>query len=111
MNLHTPGPWTVDSSNEVFPDGDGGESFSEFLTVVASGGERICELPGHSSFARGSDTTKREDANARLIAAAPELLESAQSFAASLEVVGDGIFLKEARALRAAIAKATGGAA
>lgn len=74
---HTPGPWKVGSSNEVFPDGEGGESFSEFLTIKGPSGELVCELPGHSQFARDTELSKREDANARLIAAAPRLLSAA----------------------------------
>ncbi len=64
---HTPTPWKVSSSNECQPTGDGGESFSEFLTIEGAAGELICEFPGHSQWARGNDTTKREDANAELV--------------------------------------------
>lgn len=83
---HTPGPWKIGSSNEVFPDGEGGESFSEWLNVVGPDGRTICELPGHSQYARGSDLSRKEDADAALIAAAPELLEALSSLLSVPEV-------------------------
>lgn len=63
---HTPLPWKIGSSNEVMDFG-GGEAFSEWLNIVGADGQTVCELPGHSQFARGSEANKRDDANAALI--------------------------------------------
>ncbi len=64
---HSPLPWKVDCSNEVLGDGEGGESFSEWLNIKAADGTVICELPGHSQYARASEMCKKEDANAAFI--------------------------------------------
>lgn len=49
-------------------------------------------------------------ANARLLAAAPDLLAACEDMIGSFDAVGrDGIFPSEARRMRAAIAKAKGG--
>ena len=99
---YTPGPWAVDSSNEVEAGIDGDEWFEEFLTIVGPDKETICELPGHSQYARGSDRSKREDANARLIAAAPEMLD------VLLGVAENTVSLEWRAKVHAVIAKATG---
>ena len=66
MTKHTPGPWTI------VPYGDG-----DSLVIHADQSEwRICFMatPGASPGAMG-----RIEANARLIAAAPEMLEALKS--------------------------------
>lgn len=74
---HTPGPWEVrqgvgpfsDRENDYQPFDICTENFSELYDA----GKRICTL---------SDGWSKEDkANARLIAAAPEMLELLKSFA------------------------------
>jgi hypothetical protein len=96
MSKHTPGPWTYDSVREVngFPvyrilSGDG-----------MVGALEQCNIPGE---------TRREleqtlEANARLIAAAPELLEAAKNVLAALEEFG--FSRNEIDLLKAAIDKA-----
>ena len=63
MSEHTPGPWVVDPANPnlVARDGD----------VY----EYICEV-APSAFSDSTHSYDQECANARLIAAAPELLEA-----------------------------------
>jgi hypothetical protein len=84
---HTPGPWRV---------GDGG------ATVF---GPKSTQLKIVASLTRGlaGESTK---ANARLIAAAPELLESLESLVSVFISPG---FEATTNAARAAIAKAKGG--
>ena len=82
---HTPGPWTVDNQYIHGPDG------IRFLAVAGDGAGQ---------------------ANARLIAAAPELLAAARlAVAWSEQVPAPYRDWPHVAAARAAIAKATGGAA
>ena len=73
MNQHTPGPWTqyVSPSNSWIGHSDTGEI--------------VCDRPNISG---GTDRTARWNANARLIAAAPQLL-------AALKEVKDTIALEQ----------------
>jgi len=95
MPRHTPGPWSA----HEYDDGGwyiyaGGGWFIEGDALVA-------ETPGH---------TGTHEANAYLIAAAPELLEAAQALLIDLKAHDDaGLDCSAGVALRAAIAKATGG--
>lgn len=61
MAGHTPGPWAVDRENDVLSDG------GDFVAAVFG------------------DETCREEANARLIAAAPDLLAEVEQCAIELE--------------------------
>lgn len=85
---HTPGPWAMIES--PLPEAD--------TVAVAETGETICEFP--AGFAH-----PRECANARLIAAAPELLQ----FAIDIRDNNDST-VSQIRAANALIARATGGA-
>lgn len=82
MTTHTPGPWSVIGTNVS------GQS----LTVA-------------ETYLDEFVSRKTAEANARLIAAAPELLEAAKAMLDPL-LVQDRVFW--ARKLRAAIAKAEG---
>ncbi|EKT4441781.1 hypothetical protein QEK83_002441 [Stenotrophomonas maltophilia] len=87
---HTPGPWAYQEDSDAYTH------------IVRGPNNRfICQL---------AQTTSSEiEANARLIAAAPELLEAAMAFIApfdGIEAVQDSDIAKA----RAAIAKATRGA-
>ena len=87
MSKHTPGPWAVDRyCRDITPVG-------RYL--------RIAEIPGH----RENDTpdSQEREANARLIAAAPDLLaalQAARGYVSQPKVLA---------AILSAIAKATGG--
>ena len=93
MSGHTPGPWSL--RRTIY-----------FLTVVAKGGKRgwrsICQL----AYCEG-----RDGANARLIAAAPELLKALKNMVREwIEIVGDedvnGTPADTLERAKAAIAKA-----
>jgi hypothetical protein len=92
---HTPGPWRTDDHYHGAILGDGNQ--------VAMATMNGC-LPAET-----------RDANARLIAAAPELLEALQQALFSLGHTGanhdlDNMHRPAWEMIRAAIAKATGGA-
>jgi hypothetical protein len=85
---HTPGPWTIHT------DGLG-------ITFIAAPEGSVAELHG----------APEKVANARLIAAAPELLSVAKTLLLYVETYGGEVTKNIAAALplyRAAIAKATG---
>ena len=82
MTQYTPGPWTYEAEETGFAG-----------AIVATTGW-ICDFDTDPSLA-----------NARLIAAAPDLLEALQAVIAEHE---DGYGLKCVEQVKAAIAKATG---
>lgn len=85
---HSPGPWEAVDRLTVR---------SRFVAGDAdSGGWLVASLPAHAS-----------DDDARLIAAAPDLLKAAQACLLRDDIAGDEL----GDLLRAAIAKATGSAA
>lgn len=90
MSKHTPGPWKVDAMGNVW-----------------SADTKVCEMSEHPVMASGCYREKTDDehrANARLIAAAPDLL-------AALERIADETAATwVCDVARAAIAKATGAA-
>ena len=97
MNKHTIGPWTMR------PDG----------FVYAVNGERVCSP--HSTLpdsAKWSKQRKDLKANARLIAAAPDLLEACRALLdlelSSLRGSDDKDYCHEVQLAIAAIAKARG---
>jgi hypothetical protein len=93
MTKHTPGPWEFDDKHSSgFP----------LLCLYAADNRN----PFH-----GSRSDDEQNANARLIAAAPELLEALRAITDQLERIGDTRYDKDGQyidAARAAIAKATG---
>ena len=94
---HTPGPWAYHNTPTPF-------------IYVNAGGLPICQI--YTSTAHGQSIGE-QFANARLIAAAPELLEALQRLSAQctrLSLPGQPETDAEKTA-RAVIAKATGGAA
>ncbi len=92
---HTPEPW------------DDASQYPEFQSI------RIFAKTKYIATVGNSDDIKEEtQANASLIAAAPELLEAlkvAQAVCGDLLQGGDGIYINARRMINAAIAKATGG--
>ena len=91
MSTHTPGPWTANGADVAKPyyiNGPDGE-------VIVNGSNEEYGVIGR--------------ANARLIAAAPELLEACMTADSILQVPGHGREYDEIRnMLKDAIAKATG---
>jgi hypothetical protein len=93
---HTPGPWETAVNDE-----------GQWDVCDAGGGDLLADL---------SDCPENAEANARLIAAAPELLAALKAILARVES-GEGMGGKflggpplPIREARAAIARATGGA-
>ena len=113
-NKHTPGPWHADGL-EIWAT----KAVRFNLTTV--GTPMIAAVWAHADMEGGSPA----NANARLIAAAPELLGALQNMMDIVDDAPKGVasyyangedapwsdFDREITAARAAIAKATGGAA
>lgn len=98
---HTPGPWRIGSLASY--DGYTGQPFRN----VWAGQDEAATVVARAIRSDGA-MTNDVDADARLIAAAPELLEACIYLAEGIEACGvTGVYLDQARA---AIAKATGGA-
>lgn len=85
-NSHTPGPWTIHDQVD-----------SEGFTIIKGQGLRLAKVT--------NSEPDWAEANAHLIAAAPELLEALEAAAVSLSSVG---LWEESQHARAAIAKAEG---
>ena len=100
---HTPGPWI--GAGPSF-----GDTFPRYTTSIMTDWEHedeghidICELPFHHH-------DDENEANARLIAAAPDLLEALKEMLDNHEDACTGYGEGAAEKARAAIAKATGAA-
>ena len=95
--LHTPGPWSVEEPMDFeLSIVESGKPVHEwqFIACIPHGGKKEGDFPKVIA-----------EANARLIAAAPDLLEAAKRLRA---VITDHVSLADVDALDAAIAKATG---
>ena len=93
---HTPGPWKFDPEDDSIVGHDVHLSIAT-IDHIDEGGEKGFNFGPISS------------ANARLIAAAPELLQTLQAAVAYFDAPGDGCYSDaQLDAARAAIAKATG---
>ena len=125
MNKHTPGPWKVDGDETPWTEGDAelaveynepfGTTSILFSVSRAVPGEE--ELVARLPWEPGADDKRQAElrANARLIAAAPELLEALEAMLRGADLVAaetfDGgkqfptLMLASAKA-QAAIAKA-----
>lgn len=80
MTAHTRGPWLVGPFGEIWPASD----------VAFVGGKWREKCPEPRIIASPVKSHPEVEANARLIAAAPELLEAARQ----LSAVYDGIYVK-----------------
>lgn len=96
MSDYTPGPW-VHIPNEKFRPGA-----VLVWTAKGPGHGAICELSGPNGY---TETMARHEANARLIAAAPDLLAAAEDVLRSSH---SGCACFECEQLAAAIKKAKG---
>jgi hypothetical protein len=110
MNKHTAGPWSIPHFARQEVDCDCVYVLAEgycgsIADVSIDNGKRISE------GGNDSPPLAEAQANARLIAAAPELLEALQALVKSLSDQDDEGLIEHAQqmvAARAAIAKATG---
>lgn len=103
MSKHTPGPWAYALEY--------GPSVTELprITTVARCANYVIGLPSEypGGNYRDGDPSGDEEADARLIAAAPELLEALELLTAGIENSVSDTYIPLVKA-RAAIAKATG---
>jgi hypothetical protein len=101
---HTPGPWTV---------GQKGDYGTYNANVIYAGSEGICavgQIPLHTKLEQISGEPRWQTglANARLIAAAPDLLEACKHLVAAIERGNVEMAEVAAESASAAIAKAEG---
>lgn len=96
MNKHTPGPWHVvpygDGNQKVVCSDEAGNWRIAFMATSSGSREELAEIK----------------ANARLIAAAPELLEALKDLVTSVEALRVVGLDKEIELARAALSKAEG---
>lgn len=98
MSAHTPGPWVVGSERSPHIYGP-----RHNLSRHANGRQHIAEV----SSAQTDSTDPEAQANARLIAAAPDLLAALQMLVAAADTsYAVGTAAPEWRDARAALAKA-----
>jgi len=95
---HTPGPWSVSPGLNPGLEGDGGKKSIVIFGDVA--GDEECGVLGN--------TPEQQQANARLIAAAPELLAAVQAAECFISEFSGPKTDKLKGTIAAAIAKATG---
>ena len=111
MSTHTPAPWTLKSQPNCAGDG---------WTRIMHGNQQIAKITAiHAAGSREAGDFETEEANARLIAAAPELLDALKNALRELEWMdrnalirarsgGDYIEVEHLAEIRAAILKAEG---
>ena len=108
MSKHTPGPWEFGRCKQI----TGIRTIAGWFIGRTGGRKPLLDIGEVYLFA--SQNEGEQEANARLIAAAPELLEACQSMDADLNDPGCWIGAlmspnpKTVDLIRAAIAKATG---
>jgi antitoxin (DNA-binding transcriptional repressor) of toxin-antitoxin stability system len=103
QNTHTPGPWTVESCRN--------EDGSPFLSISGQGpfGAWLADIQPGSVNGKPLGVTQRDEANARLIAAAPDLLAALKEMTELKHFTATRSEKESADAkARAAIAKAKG---
>jgi hypothetical protein len=123
---HTAGPWIADNEPNVFGSISIRPSKPEFVSPNAPHGWSICHINGFEKIQvpvpplcdgqteyrfdeKGQALAERNMANARLIAAAPELLEALKSAVNYCNGYGATTKAEMIYELKSAIAKATGG--
>ena len=101
-NTHTPGPWTVESCRN--------EDGSPFLSISGQGpfGAWLADIQPASVNGKPLGVTQRDEANARLIAAAPDLLSALIGMMNRYGDKTEHPFCDSSISARAAIAKAKG---
>ena len=124
---HTPGPWTLHKfckDNVPFncKSSTDSQSWTAYTQAVGAGEQLVAELTAHFNLSHDYDcgyprigSVSELDANARLISAAPELLEALERILYAHDSQGNGAAMGEANLCsfyatmaRCAIAKAKG---
>jgi hypothetical protein len=110
MSKHTPGPWIAFPSNTRWISGAFDPIFKNGLwhVVPASKPERLPICTVDYADDHHEPTREKAEADARLIAAAPDLLEALQGLVAWADELRRQNPEEDLRKARAAIAKATG---
>jgi hypothetical protein len=117
MSGHTPGKWEVINGCDIFGllGGDSGDGY----LADSTDGWKICEVVSENTFSNGTQILLGQsvvEANARLIAAAPDMLDALEAILPWIPTTSAkegcaSAFSENVRAadkVRAAIAKATG---
>ena len=103
MKTHTPGPWTFKFElRKMFCSTTGEPRHSKNHWVMPPEGI-------HVALVNESGHEEQVAANARLIAAAPELLGALEKVLPLISAFNEGPWIEAADAVRAALAKASGG--
>jgi hypothetical protein len=99
---HTPGPWGIDADRGFTPSGY--EREPQIVTYASgTGSDEIAKVdPARHTIARAESL-----ANARLLAAAPELLAACEEFVRKVDC-GEARSKRSYTQMKAAIAKARG---
>lgn len=100
---HTPGPWIAKRPEKLLWAGPTGQ----FVVIGISGGHEFLICQNDHPDVRGADMVESQ-ANARLIAAAPDLLAACEAALERLRLMGPVSCEKEIAIVEAAIAKAKG---
>lgn len=100
---HTPGPWRVEEGTTLV----WGACDSDDTSTFGMGYPIVTGCRSHSVWAKGHPSDEEQQANVRLIAAAPELLEILIKICAIQESGDVASWAPEWDCARAAIAKAT----
>lgn len=109
MSKHTSGPWEV-TEHDCHAQSEGHPEHGMMDSLVCTGAPNFREIADVRRIYNGNRDIEMERANARLIAAAPELLEVAEAFIGIMNSWGwSGDYEKQSvEKARAAIAKARG---
>lgn len=109
MSKHTPGPWVILGDNVGCKTGHVAFTTCNPRTIdeTKADGESWLDMRDRTKTERDG-LAKEVAANARLIAAAPDLLEALEAIVESVDAETAAIFEHLVWAARAAIAKATG---
>lgn len=103
MSAHTPGPWTYEADQDDL----GGFVIELGDTTEIQRIEQVIEY-AEGLFPEDGDQWDTADANARLIAAAPEMYEAAREMVAELDAGELGRVSHAREKLRRAVARARG---
>lgn len=99
MSKHTPGPWAITNTADIFTPL--GATNAEGIAAVSNDGWHIADCD------MGALCLDEVSANARLISAAPDLLEALEGLVACIDETRGANATDALHKARAAIAKAT----